>query len=148
MASGESGELYVTCFHRKATPIIRYPTGDIARRLDDDCPCGRGLPMLREIQGRTLDYILTNAGRHVSPHVVLNVLTDTPGVDQFKITQKEDLSIEVRIKTDMSETEPILKDVTHRCSELFGETPLDVKLVDRIDITGPKFRTVESKASS
>ena len=147
VSAGEFGELCVTCFYKRATPIVRYCTGDIARRVDDECPCGRGLPMLREIQGRVLDYILTTNGRQISPHLVLNILTDVKGVQQLKVTQNRDLSIEVRIKTDMSESESIVQDVQQRCKGLFEETPLDVKLVDRIDTVGPKFRMVESQAT-
>jgi phenylacetate-CoA ligase len=147
-AAGEDGDLYVTCFHRKATPIIRYFAGDVARSVAGDCPCGRGLPLMTGIQGRVLDYILTVDGRHVSPHYVLEVLTEAYGVEQFKVTQKKDLSVEVRIMTGMNEAEPILRDVRQRCRELFDKTPLDVKLVDKIDTAGQKFRTVESLASS
>jgi phenylacetate-CoA ligase len=54
VTAGESGDVYVSCFHRKATPILRYFTGDRARRVDDDCPCGRGLHLIREIEGNGL----------------------------------------------------------------------------------------------
>jgi len=145
VAAGEAGGMYVTCFHRLATPIVRYFTGDIARTVDDVCPCGRGLPLMREIQGRVVDYILTPAGRHVSPHQIMGVLADTPGVAQYKVTQKEDFSIEVSIVTDSNETEPVIKDVQRGCTELFGDTSLNVKLVDKIDVASGKFRVVESR---
>jgi len=148
VVAGETGDVYVTCFHRRATPIIRYFTGDRARYVDDDCPCGRGLPLMREIQGRIMDFILTSDGQHVSPNLVLRTLRDTLGVEQFKVTQNEDLSIEVRIKTGTKEIETILRNVEQRCKGLFGETPLNVRPVDEMDSSGPKYRVVESRAST
>jgi len=143
--AGEAGEMHVTCFHRMATPIVRYFTGDVATIVDDNCPCGRGLPLMREIQGRVTDYILTPAGRHVSPHQIMGVLANTPGVAQYKVTQKEDFSIEVSVVTDRNEVKQVIKDVEVRCMELFDETPLDVKLVDNIAVTSGKSRVVESR---
>jgi phenylacetate-CoA ligase len=146
--AGEIGNVYVTCFHRKATPIVRYFTGDRARFVEEECPCGRGLPLLREVQGRVLDFILTSDGRYVSPHVVLRSLADTAGVQQFKVTQNEDFSIEIQIKTDTEQTEAIVSSVKQRFKTLFGATPLDVRLVDAIDTSGVKYRVVESRATA
>jgi phenylacetate-CoA ligase len=147
-AAGEDGDLYVTCFHRKATPVIRYFTGDVARSVTGDCPCGRGLPLMTGIQGRVLDYILTTEGRHISPHQILNALTETYGVEQFKVMQKEDLSIEVRIKAYVANAERTIYRVQEVCRVLFGETPLDVKLVERMENAEQKYRVVESRATT
>ncbi len=147
-AAGEDGDLYVTCFHRKATPVIRYFTGDVARSVAGNCPCGRGLPLMTGIQGRVLDYILTTEGRHISPHQILNALTETYGVEQFKVMQKEDLSIEVRIKAYVTNAERTIYRVQEVCRELFGETPLDVKLVERMENAEQKYRVVESRATT
>jgi phenylacetate-CoA ligase len=148
VSAGETGELYVTCFYRKATPVVRYFTGDLAQRVDDDCSCGRGLPLVRNIEGRVLDYIITTEGRHVSPHQVLNTLTDTYGVEQFKVTQREDLSIKVRIKTDVTQADRTVQDVQKRCTELFGKTPLDVIVVEKMEAEPGKYRIVESRATN
>ena len=103
---------------------------------------------MREIQGRILDFILTADGRQISPHTVLRILTDTAGVEQYKVTQKEDLSIEVRIKADTEEVEAVLQDVQQRCRGLFGEIPLEVVQVDKIDTSQQKYRIVESRATA
>jgi phenylacetate-CoA ligase len=146
-----AGELHVTCFHRRATPIIRYFTGDRARRVEEDCPCGRGLPLMREVEGRVLDYITTNEGAHVSPHQVLNTLTGVDGVEQFKVTQREDHSVEIRVVTTKSQTERTLQDVEERCKTLFGTgTPVDVVRVESMESmgVGVKFRSVESRVTN
>jgi phenylacetate-CoA ligase len=42
---------------------VRYRTGDVAVLWTTErCACGRGLPMLREIQGRTTDFVVAADG--------------------------------------------------------------------------------------
>ena len=143
--AGEPGEVHVTTFRRLATPIIRYSVGDIAVPIEDECSCGRGLPLIKEIQGRTADYIATKAGRYISPITVMRSLNAAYGVDQFKVTQQGDRSIEVYIVTRQDDTESVRKDVECCCQHLFGETPFEVHLVDRIENSeSRKFRSVES----
>lgn len=50
----EGGELCITNLYRTATPIIRYLTQDSATLLEGNCPCGRGLPLLKDIQSRVI----------------------------------------------------------------------------------------------
>ena len=48
----EGGELCITNLYKTATPIIRYLTQDTATLAEGDCSCGRGLPLLKDIQSR------------------------------------------------------------------------------------------------
>src|SRR5262249_49292664 len=50
--SGVSGEIVVTNMASPGFPFIRYRTGDVGILDDQTCDCGRGLPLLKEIQGR------------------------------------------------------------------------------------------------
>jgi phenylacetate-CoA ligase len=63
VSSNEPGEVYVTCLWRKTMPVIRYFLGDLVTPLDDECPCGRGLPLLKNITGRMLDMDITSNGK-------------------------------------------------------------------------------------
>ncbi|MGB8718472.1 MAG: hypothetical protein WCD46_04130, partial [Desulfobacterales bacterium] len=54
----QAGEIVVTHLATKDFPFIRYRTGDVAVLDDARCACGRGLPMLREIQGRKSRVLL------------------------------------------------------------------------------------------
>lgn len=51
-AAGEVGRVVVTALHNFAMPLIRYDIGDYAE-VGGPCPCGRGLPVLRRVLGRT-----------------------------------------------------------------------------------------------
>ncbi|MFZ5634432.1 MAG: phenylacetate--CoA ligase family protein [Bacillota bacterium] len=52
---GKLGYLVITSLKKKATPIIRYFTGDRARIVEKECPCGEEFCL--EIRGRREDTI-------------------------------------------------------------------------------------------
>jgi phenylacetate-CoA ligase len=145
VAFDEAGKVYVTSLHRKTTPIIRYFTGDMATPTDDECSCGRGLPLMKNIQGRVIDFIVTEEGRQVSPYVVMNSLREIEGIESFKVTQKSDFSLELQVRSRAENRDELLRALRLRCLELFGQVSLDVRLVDEIrGEREPKFRPVES----
>ncbi|HXZ90994.1 MAG TPA: hypothetical protein VEG61_08020 [Candidatus Dormibacteraeota bacterium] len=149
VAAGEPGEVYVTSFCRAATPIIRYSTGDVATPIDDDCPCGRGLPLIKNIQGRITDFIQMEDGRFMSPHEVTDNLQLAFGVEQFKVIQQSDLSIRVYVKTSQKQVDEIVRDLESRCKHLFGNLPVNLQLVDELENEkGSNFRLVESRLAS
>lgn len=147
-AIGEPGELCVTNLYRKATPMIRYLLGDIATLVDDECPCGRGLPLMKEKLGRLVDYITTRNGTMISPYRVMQMLEEVPGVAQYKVIQDEDGSIEVLVmilKADGIQPDRVLQEIGQNCRQLFAGTPFVVRQVERIDAIGKgKSRVVES----
>jgi phenylacetate-CoA ligase len=142
----EEGEVHVTSFHRMATPSIRYFTGDIATPSDENCPCGRGLPLMKNIQGRIEDFLLTPDGHYLSPHTVSSYLQHVPGVEQYKVIQENDFSVKVLVKAKKEEADAVLSMVQEHCNKLFGQMSFDIELVDRLENSrGPKFRLVESR---
>jgi phenylacetate-CoA ligase len=143
--SGRTGRVYVTSLDRRVNPMIRYFSGDVATPTDEECPCGRGLPLMKNVQGRIVDFILTEEGRHVSPWMVIRYLRSINGVENFKLIQKRDFSIEIYFRTKGTDAEAAYTTFHRRCAELFGGLPLRVKMVDEIEgERGPKFRPVES----
>jgi phenylacetate-CoA ligase len=85
---GQSGEIVITHLETDDFPFIRYRTGDIGKISDDPCPCGRGLPVLEDIEGRTTDFIVTPEGKIMHGLALIYVLREVPGVEEFKIIQK------------------------------------------------------------
>lgn len=59
---GETGELVVTDLSNYYMPFIRYRTGDLAVRAGRVCACGRGMPLLERIEGRSADAVMTPGG--------------------------------------------------------------------------------------
>ncbi len=55
---GETGYLVLTTLKRRASPIIRYMTGDRARLIETECSCGK--KNILQIRGRQEDCIVAN----------------------------------------------------------------------------------------
>ncbi|MGH9906094.1 MAG: phenylacetate--CoA ligase family protein, partial [Pyrinomonadaceae bacterium] len=67
---GEKGRVVLTDLHNYARPFIRYDTGDLAIASWEQCTCGRGFPLLGEIEGRSKECLHTPAGNMISPVVL------------------------------------------------------------------------------
>lgn len=86
---GQAGEIVVTHLATADFPFVRYRTGDVGTMQRDPCPCGRGLPVLKEIQGRTTDFVVASDGTIMHGLALIYVLRDMPGVERFKIVQED-----------------------------------------------------------
>ncbi|MFX0196746.1 MAG: phenylacetate--CoA ligase family protein, partial [Candidatus Hodarchaeota archaeon] len=95
---GESGELVITNLHNKCMPLIRYKLGDTAYILETECICGRKLPIIGKIFGRTLDSIKTPEG-----NVVHGIFFDyipkyfEKEIKQFQIIQGNPENLKINI---------------------------------------------------
>lgn len=61
----KSGEFICTGLLNTDMPLIRYRVGDSGELSENDCACGRGLPVIDSIEGRTDDLLFTKEGRRV-----------------------------------------------------------------------------------
>ena len=85
---GEAGEIVVTHLATRDFPFVRYRTGDRAVLDDRVCACGRGLPLLREIQGRATDFVRASDGTVMHGLALIYTLRDIAGIAAFKIVQE------------------------------------------------------------
>lgn len=85
---GQAGEVVVTHFATGDFPFIRYRTGDVAVLDDTTCACGRSLPLIREVQGRTTDFLVAQDSTVMHGLALIYVLRELPGVRSFKIVQE------------------------------------------------------------
>jgi phenylacetate-CoA ligase len=85
---GQAGEVVVTHLATGEFPFIRYRTGDVAVLSTQSCACGRGLPMLDEIQGRTTDFVVAADGTIMHGLAVVYPIRDIPGIASFKVVQE------------------------------------------------------------
>ncbi|MCF7981271.1 MAG: AMP-binding protein [Pseudomonadales bacterium] len=85
---GEPGEIVTTHLATQDYPFLRYRTGDIGILDDKECVCGRGLPILKEIQGRSTDFIVAADGTLMHGLALIYIIRDLPSVTEFKIIQE------------------------------------------------------------
>jgi phenylacetate-CoA ligase len=64
-ADDEMGEIVATGFNNFAMPLIRYRTKDLAVPTNENCDCGREYPLLKSIEGRTQDFLVSKEGNLV-----------------------------------------------------------------------------------
>ena len=88
LPGGDAGEIVVTHLATAAFPFIRYRTGDVGVLDSKACSCGRGLPLLKEIQGRSTDFLIAQNGTVMHGLALIYILRDLPQVRNFKIVQE------------------------------------------------------------
>ena len=94
--SGQTGDVVVTSLNNYATPLIRYRNGDVAE-VGGPCSCGRGLPVLKRVLGRTRNQILLPSGERVTPSFVGEPILNELPIRQLQIIQKQRDLIQARL---------------------------------------------------
>jgi len=64
-APGQPGRVLVTGLNNYATPFIRYDVGDTAMAGLGPCGCGRSLPVISQVLGRTRNAFVFKDGKRV-----------------------------------------------------------------------------------
>lgn len=85
---GVSGAIVVTHLASADFPLIRYATGDVGALDTMQCPCGRGLPLLKRIEGRVTDFVVAHDGTVMHGLALIYILRDVAQVRAFKIIQE------------------------------------------------------------
>ncbi len=94
---GETGRVVITTLHNFATPLIRYELGDYAE-VGPDCPCGRGLPVLRRILGRHRNLLTLPSGEQRWPRLGYeSKLLDIAPIELMQMVQRTVNDIAVRL---------------------------------------------------
>jgi len=91
---GEVGRVIVTPFSSTAQPLIRYDQGDRAAK-GERCACGRSLPVLKSIAGRSTAIFRHPDGR-TNVQMLPSDLRKLLGAGQWQIAQVGPTTYEVR----------------------------------------------------
>jgi len=85
---GETGHMVVSNLTNRATVLLNYKLGDIVTRSKLPCPCGRTLPMIEKIRGRSGDILRLADGRVMHALVATEPLLAVTEVRQVQLVQK------------------------------------------------------------
>jgi phenylacetate-CoA ligase len=97
-ADGAVSDLLITDLHNYGMPFLRYEIGDVGRlAAGRTCACGRGLPMLEQISGRSAELLRLADGRSLSPLVFFHVIKDIPEISEFQLVQRRPDVLELRV---------------------------------------------------
>lgn len=94
---GEPGEIVVTDLYSHEFPFVRYATGDMAVLSKSSCGCGRPLPVLERIEGRSNDLIVAADGRMINSLALVYLVREVEGIGEFRICQKQIDNFHVQI---------------------------------------------------
>lgn len=83
---GQVGRIVVTSLANYALPLLRYDIGDFAE-VGQACDCGRGLPVLRRIQGRVRNLLQLPDGSSRWPNLGFREIMNIAAIDQFQLVQ-------------------------------------------------------------
>lgn len=145
--NGQAGEIVVTHLATRDFPFIRYKTGDVAVMDDRRCACGRGLPMLKEIQGRTTDFVVAADGTVMHGLALIYILRDLPGMQAFKVTQHTLTRCQVDLVVDptFDQARQLPGIVSGFHKRLGAQVQVDVSFVEQIQPEkSGKFRYIVS----
>jgi phenylacetate-CoA ligase len=115
---GQTGRIVATSFYSYAMPMIRYDIGDFAVP-GEACACGRGLPTIARIVGRTRNVFRFADGTARWPRG-LNVLTRYIDFVQIRVIQRDLARVEVHYvpgddpgRNDEAGAARFLRDILH-----------------------------------
>ena len=146
--AGVPGRLAATGLLNVDTMLVRYLVGDTVTIESDDagCPCGRSLPVLRSVEGRTDDLVTTVDGRRVG-RLDPVFKSDLP-IERAQIVQEARDRFVVKVVPSPAFTAADGETIADRLRARVGPVAVDIETVDDIPLdANGKFRAVISRVS-
>lgn len=145
---GEMGEIIITELNNYAMPLIRYKLGDVAIAVDQkkQCACGRGLPLMGEVQGR-IQAIIVGTNKQLIPGTFFaRLFADYDyAIRQFQVVQTKFGEITIKIVKANLYQDNILEHVTGEIKKHIGEDiKINIEFVEVVPlgITGKRHHSV------
>jgi phenylacetate-CoA ligase len=145
VAPGGIGQPVGTALHSFASPLIRYPLGDLVTRGSNRCDCGATLSTIENIQGRLLNLLVLPQGMLFNDAKILEAVAySSPWVRQVQVFQPQTDALTVRIAPLRDPTEEEVEHVRTYLEAFLGNlVTVDVVIdwgLGRHE--GEKFRSV------
>lgn len=147
----KKGKLIITSFSTHGTPLIRYDIGDEIELSDEICTCGNNNPLVKEILGRSNDYLISPEFGKINLGNISNTLKNVAGIIKMQIIQEDLNSIQINICTDKTEyTETAEKIFIQNWRERIGnQITINIKNVNEIpNEKSGKFKMIKNKLIS
>ncbi len=85
---GEFGRVVVTTLENYLAPLIRYDIGDYAMAVAGSCRCGRTLPLIGKVVGRSINLFRLKSGELYLPWRIYDFLDLLTEVRQLQLVQR------------------------------------------------------------
>jgi phenylacetate-CoA ligase len=148
---GEIGEVVITDLSNHCLPLIRYRIGDLAVAMDErePCPCGRGLPRIGRIEGRTSSVMLCADGTWLPGSFFAHFLKDHHrSIRHYQVAQREAGAFELKLVKGFAYSDGELERLLGALRPHLGGSRIEVELVAAIPLgrTGKRPNEASSVA--
>jgi len=146
---GTSGDLVISNLTNRATVLLNYRLGDRVTLAKEPCPCGRTLPLIETLDGRSEDLVLRPGGERAHESVILSQLYDAPGLLLLQLEQlalqQFVLRVVSRLDIHWSETERYLDSTLRSVLGAGDDLSVTIERVDDIPCEpSGKFKAIRS----
>ena len=148
-ASADTGDVLLTDLHNYGMPLVRYRNGDVATLREGACDCGRHLPLIAAVEGRSLDMLLGADGRIVPGEMLVSMLLPYDWIRQYQVRQHPDRSVTVLVVPDGAGASDGGAQLLRQMQAAFGEgIPVQLRNVASIALnrTGKHRVTIREEA--
>ncbi len=131
-----SGNIVATSLLEYAMPLIRYEIGDRGALTDHVCSCGRGLPLLKEVTGRIIDWFVGSDGRIVYGDFFTHLFYTAQNVKQFQVLQETEgeIFIKLVLNDPALDMEAFYQDYTRQVRKTMGDIGVHFSIVEDIPV--------------
>lgn len=147
----QEGEILVTSFSTRGTPLIRYRIGDRIKLAPEGerCVCGSHFPLVEFIDGRSSDFIWSPENGKVNLGNISNCTKDAPGIICFQVVQAQENAVDVKLVQGRGFTERDEASFVQALEARLGKAmTINVEYVDEISREkSGKFRIVKNLLS-
>ena len=146
VAPGETGSILVTDLHNYAMPFIRYEVGDMGVPSHEICDCGRGLPLMSKLFGRTAEILVSATGEFITApfygHLQSFFDPHSPKIKQYQVIQETPSKILVKIIPGEGYSPEDTRIIRRIMFSIMGNLEIEIKLVNWIAPSGSGKRRV------
>ncbi len=143
----DSSDFICTGLINADMPLIRYRVGDAGKLSDAQCDCGRKLPLIEKIEGRSDDLLYTADGWRVGR--LDPIFKSNFPITEAQIIQKSLKLVNVKYVPAHNFTTDALKVLAERICERMGNIEVKFEEVESVPRTSRgKFRAVISELST
>lgn len=141
---GEEGDIVVTNLTGPEFPFIRYRTGDRGALSTQTCSCGRGLPLLATLSGRSNDGLVSATRGWIHGSAINHALREVPGLQAYRVIQESLHGVRILVSLQGVLPKAVSDALSHHVRTLLGnEVQVTVEQVAEIPAwANGKFRHI------
>ncbi|MBL4574587.1 MAG: phenylacetate--CoA ligase family protein, partial [Opitutaceae bacterium] len=147
---GETGEVVITDLHNYGMPFIRYKNGDVAVQGNKPCSCGRGLPLIKDIDGRKMDEIIATDGKIISGGYFPHLMKEFSAINKYQVIQKSKNQLQIKLVLKRDLTQEQFQFCQSEIKKVFGQDMnIEFDIVNDIPLTPTgKYRVTISEIAA